>query len=993
MVCPKCGADSSRSGRCVACDAAHSGAARWPTAATMTPVPDSSLETRPGTSAPPPGAAGVANHLPLQPGAPFGTRYRILRVLGSGGMGVVYQAWDDALGVAVALKVIRPEVLEDPYAAQDVERRFKRELLLARQVTHKNVVRIHDLGEIDGIKYLTMPYVEGRDLASVLRDGPLPAARALGIARQIAAGLLAAHDAGVVHRDLKPENVMIDADGHALIMDFGISRSMGGGATMTAHGVIVGTLEYMAPEQGRGLSVDCRSDIYAFGLILYDMIAGRQRLQSEEGGIAEMMSRMMHAPASLQTIVPTVPQSLGELVGTCIQPEPETRFQTTAALVAALDSLDAEGRPLVPSAPRRHAWRLAIAAGVTVLVLAFGALGGGWWSRTHAPAVATAARPPLSVLIADFQNGTGDSVFQGSLEQALGIAMEGASFISSYGRDAARRTLAAVSGSQSLDEPGARIVATREGIGIILAGSIVSSGSGYSVSVKAIDPRTDKTIATSTVAASEKGTVLQAIGSLASNIRTKLGDTAGHTSKAADAETFTAGSIDAMRAYARGQELNAAGKPREALTSFENAVKLDPNFGRAYVNMASIYTNLKEDDRAKAHYDEALKHLDRMTAREKYRTRGLYYLGIQRDYEQAIANFERLVNEYPADNMGHANLALAYVYVRNVRKAVEVGKKATEINPGNVLQRTNYATYSMYAGDFPTAVRQAELVLKVNGSYEFAHLTLALSTLANGDVAGARAAYAHMERVSPLGRSLANMGIADLEMYLGRHRQALEMLVSGAAADAKEHSWSNLALKEVAMAEARLAMGQLKHASNAAEAALGHSQHEAVQFPAGRAFIAAGHPERALALAVRMENALQVQTRSYGGLLRAAVALHNKRYPDALDGIREALKMHDSWAGHVLLAEAFASAGQAAQAEEEWDRCVARRGEAADAFFADSSSLRYLSPVYYSLARAQEAVGTMEGARRNYQAFLRLREHADPPDPLAVDARQRIGQS
>ena len=195
------------------------------------------------------------------------------------------------------------------------------------------------------------------------------------------------------------------------------------------------------------------------------------------------------------------------------------------------------------------------------------------------------------------------------------------------------------------------------------------------------------------------------------------------------------------------------------------------------------------------------------------------------------------------------------------------------------------------------------------------------------------------------------------------------------------------------MAEAHLAMGQLKHASNAAEAALGHSQHEAVQFPAGRAFIAAGHPERALALAVRMENALQVQTRSYGGLLRAAVALHNKRYPDALDGIREALKMHDSWAGHVLLAEAFASAGQAAQAEEEWDRCVARRGEAADAFFADSSSLRYLSPVYYSLARAQEAVGTMEGARRNYQAFLRLREHADPPDPLAVDARQRIGQS
>src|SRR5438874_6118605 len=413
MVCPKCGADSSTSGgRCVACDASQSGAPKWSTAATMTPAPKSALDTSVATSGPPSVEREVANHLPLQPGAPFGARYRILRVLGSGGMGVVYQAWDDALGVAVALKVIRPEVLEDPCAARDVERRFKRELLLARQVTHKNVVRIHDLGEIDGIKYLTMPYVEGRDLATVIRDGAVPAARALRIARQIAEGLQAAHEAGVVHRDLKPENVMIDADDRALIMDFGISRSMGSGGTMTAHGVIVGTLEYMAPEQGRGISADYRSDIYAFGLIVYDMIAGRHRAQSAESPIAEMMSRMMQAPTSLQTIVPAVPDPLADLIRTCVEPEPGNRFQTTNALIAALETIDAEGRARVPAAPRRTAWRLAIAASVTVLVLAFGAVGGDWWSRRHAPVVATAARPPLTLLVADFQNGTGDSVFQ-----------------------------------------------------------------------------------------------------------------------------------------------------------------------------------------------------------------------------------------------------------------------------------------------------------------------------------------------------------------------------------------------------------------------------------------------------------------------------------------------------------------------------------------------------------------------------------------------------
>ena len=197
-------------------------------------------------------------------------------------MGVVYQAWDDELGLAVALKVIKPEVSADPWVASKVEHRFKRELLLARQVTHKHVVRIHDIGEINGIKYLTMAFIEGRDLAHVLRDeGRLPVARALQVTKQIAEGLVAAHEAAVVHRDLKPENVMIDADEQAVIMDFGISRSetpAGARITQTATGTIVGTLEYMAPEQASGQRTDHRADIYSLGLILYDMLAGRSRV-------------------------------------------------------------------------------------------------------------------------------------------------------------------------------------------------------------------------------------------------------------------------------------------------------------------------------------------------------------------------------------------------------------------------------------------------------------------------------------------------------------------------------------------------------------------------------------------------------------------------------------------------------------------------------------------------------------------------------------------
>src|SRR5687768_18071060 len=189
-------------------------------------TPEDSAETVfLGASSPAPPPAGARPSGPLEVGQRFGSRYHILRQLGVGGMGAVYQAWDAELGVAVALKVIRPEVMHDPAAAQDIERRFKQELLLARQVTHKNVVRIHDLGEIDGIKYITMSYIEGEDLSSVLkREGQLSVPRALHILRQVVSGLVAAHEAGVVHRDLKPANIMIEGD-NAIIMDFGIARS------------------------------------------------------------------------------------------------------------------------------------------------------------------------------------------------------------------------------------------------------------------------------------------------------------------------------------------------------------------------------------------------------------------------------------------------------------------------------------------------------------------------------------------------------------------------------------------------------------------------------------------------------------------------------------------------------------------------------------------------------------------------------------------------
>src|SRR5688572_2217133 len=256
----------------------------------------------------------------LEVGSAFGERYRIMQQLGEGGMGIVYKAWDEELSIPVALKLIRPEAMTDPEAALQMERRFKRELVLARQVTHKNVVRIHDLGELNSFKYFTMPFVEGRDLGALLKlEGKLPVSRALHIARQVAAGLAAAHEVGVVHRDLKPENVMLEADGTATIMDFGLARS-NDGANLTMTGAVMGTLAYMAPEQARGAAVDQRVDIYAWGLMLYDMVAGRQRVGPHRDAMSEMLARMQEAPPAIRTLEPQVPEALEAIIARSINP-------------------------------------------------------------------------------------------------------------------------------------------------------------------------------------------------------------------------------------------------------------------------------------------------------------------------------------------------------------------------------------------------------------------------------------------------------------------------------------------------------------------------------------------------------------------------------------------------------------------------------------------------------------------------------------------------
>ena len=919
----------------------------------------------------------------LSVGQAFGSRYHIIRQLGAGGMGVVYQAWDAELGVAVALKVIRPEVLSDPISASEVERRFKRELVLARAVTHKNVVRIHDLGSIDDIKYLTMPFIEGESLAQVLqRRGKLPVAETVAMAKQIAQGLAAAHEAGVIHRDLKPENIMIASDGSALIMDFGIARSVSGTGTATALGGVMGTLEYMSPEQAQGQTLDQRTDVYSLGLILYDMLTGRQRIARHQNPMSEMMSRMQRSPPPLRQLDGDVPDAFERIVSRCLQPSADARYKTTAELATDLDSLTADGHVLVrASAPKSLVIPAAIVAGALVL-------SAGGWFFMHSRAAAVPASPlrNVSVLIANFENRAHEPLFDGLVEQAVGVGIEGASFVSTYPRKDALRLAAEQKLGAALNEDTARLVAIREGVDKVVTGSVEAKAERYDLAVKVINPDDGKAVLTWNTEASGKGDVLNAVGRLAAKVRGALGDRTLAESGLKNEETFTAASLDAAHAYVQAQELQWAGKYDEAIAEYLKAVQLDPTLGRAYAGLGAVSSSLGKRDDAEKYYKQAIENIDRMTEREKYRTRAGYYL-LRHDVRKGTDELEALIKQFPADSSALANLALASFLGRDLPKALELGRRASAIYPKNVPRKNNVALYAMYAGDFDAARREAEDVLKLNPSFTKAYVAVALSNLAQGNTSEAEATYHRLEGVYATGSDFASWGLADLALYQGRTADADHLLERALQNTSSNRTATARARLLAMLAETRMLENRGKEAAALAEEALTTAGEPGIMFLAGRVLIEAGRVPRALELAKALALRLDDEPHVYGKLLEGEVDLKRADALGALVKFKAAQDLSDTWLGRLGLGRAYLAAHGYAEADSEFERCLKRRGEATAALLDDVPTYRWLAPAHYYLGRTKEAIKAGSGAE-SFRTFFTIKSAAASDDPMVAEARK-----